>query len=162
MFWKSHLSVGYVGRRGLHLQRESDINQPTTAVVAANPGVNINALRPFKGYGSIRETDNVANSIYQSLQVSWTRRFENGLQFGASYTLSKSMDNGSNQRDVIPNTYNPAMLWGPSEFDARHIVVINYLYQLPFLRHQSGLAGKALGGWQISGITQFQTGLLAA
>jgi len=159
LFWKSHLSVGYVGRRGLHLQRESDINQPTTAVVAANPGVNINALRPFKGYGSIRETDNVANSIYESLQVSWTRRFDNGLQFGASYTLSKSMDNGSNQRDVIPNTYNPAMLWGPSEFDARHIVVINYLYQLPFLRHQTGLASKALGGWQISGITQFQTGL---
>jgi len=64
LFWKSLLSVGYVGRRGLHLQREADINQPTTALVAANPGVNINALRPYKGFGSIRETDNVANSIY--------------------------------------------------------------------------------------------------
>ena len=157
--WKSQLSVGYVGRRGLHLQREADINQPTTDVVAANPGVNINALRPFKGFGSIRETDNVANSIYNSLQVSWSRRFASDLQFGASYTLSKSMDNGSNQRDVVPDTYNPASLWGPSEFDARHIVIINYLYDLPLFRHASGLAGKALGGWQISGITQFQTGL---
>jgi len=36
MPWKSLLSVGYVARRGLHLQREADINQPTTAVVAAN------------------------------------------------------------------------------------------------------------------------------
>ena len=159
LFWKSLLSVGYVGRRGLHLQREADINQPTTALVAANPGVNINALRPYKGFGSIRETDNVANSIYHSLQVSWTRRFYNGLQFGAAYTFSKSMDNGSNQRDVIPDTYDPGMLWGPSEFDVRHILTVNYLYQLPFFRQQTGFVGKALGGWQIAGISQFQTGL---
>jgi len=159
LFWKSIVSVGYVARRGIHLQREADINQPTTDVVAANPGVNINALRPFKGFGSIRQTDNVANSMYNSLQVTWNRRFANGLQFGASYTLSKSMDSGSNQRDVVPDTYDTSMLWGPSEFDARHIVVLNYLYELPLFRHQSGIAGKALGGWQISGITQFQTGL---
>ena len=159
LFWKSLLSVGYVGRRGLHLQRESDINQPTTAVVAANPGVNLNALRPYKGFGSIRETDNVASSKYNSLQVAWNRRFGNTFQFGVSYTLSKSMDNGSNQRDVVPDTYDTSMLWGPSEFDARHIAIINYLYQLPFFRAQKGFAGKALGGWQISGITQFQTGL---
>jgi predicted heme/steroid binding protein len=159
LFWKSLLSVGYVGRRGLHLQREADINQPTTAVVAANPGVNLNALRPYKGFGSIRETDNVASSTYNSLQVAWNRRFGNTFQFGVSYTLSKSMDNGSNQRDVVPDTYDTSMLWGPSEFDARHIAIINYLYQLPFFREQKGFAGKALGGWQISGITQFQTGL---
>ncbi|PYV17938.1 MAG: TonB-dependent receptor, partial [Acidobacteria bacterium] len=70
MPWQSFLSVGYVGRRGLHLQREADINQPTLAVVSANPGVNINALRPYKGFGSIRETDNVASSRYNSLQVA--------------------------------------------------------------------------------------------
>jgi hypothetical protein len=159
LFWKSMLSVGYVARRGVHLQREADINQPTLAVKAANPGVNLNALRPYKGFGTIRETDNVANSMYNSLQVAWNRRFNNGLQLGASYTLSKSMDNGSNQRDVIPDTYDISMLWGPSEFDARHIFVANYLYQLPFLRGRSGFVGKVLGGWQISGITQFQTGL---
>ena len=159
MFWKSLLSVGYVGRRGLHLQREADINQPTLAAVAANPGVNIDALRPYKGFGSIRQTDNVASSRYNSLQVAWNRRFASDLLFGLSYTLSKSMDSGSNQRDVIPNTYDPDMMWGPSEFDARHVMAINYLYQLPFFRHQSGFAGKALGGWQISGISQFQTGL---
>ena len=157
--WKSQLSIGYVARRGLHLQREADINQPTTATVAANPGVNINALRPYKGFGSIRRTDNVANSMYNSLQVAWNRRFASDLQFGVAYTLAKSMDNGSNQRDVVPDTYNPASLWGPSEFDARHTVIINYLYDFPFFRHRPGLVGKTLGGWQISGITQFQTGL---
>ena len=159
-FWKSLLSVGYVARRGVHLQRESDINQPTTAVVTApaNAGVNLNALRPYKGFGSIRETDNVANSMYNSLQVAWNRRFADGLQFGVSYTLSKSMDDGSNQRDVIPNTYDPRMLWGPSEFDARHIMVFSYLYDLPIFKNRSNLSGKLLGGWQISGVTQFQTG----
>ncbi|HKW35881.1 MAG TPA: carboxypeptidase-like regulatory domain-containing protein [Candidatus Acidoferrum sp.] len=158
LFWKSMLSVGYVARRGLHLQREADINQPTTATVAANPGVNLNALRPYKGFGSIRETDNVANSMYNSLQIAWNRRYSNGLLFGVSYTLSKSMDNGSNQRDVVPDTYDVSALWGPSEFDARHIVVFNYLYDLPFFKDHTTISGKLLGGWQISGVTQFQTG----
>src|SRR6266404_3123723 len=158
MFWKSLVSVGYVARRGLHLQREADINQPTTAAVAANPGVNINFVRPYKGFSSIRQTDNVANSIYNSLQISWNRRYSGGLQFGVSYTLSKSMDNGSNQRDVVPNTYDVSSLWGPSEFDARHILVFNYLYDLPLFKDHSRLTGKLLGGWQISGVTQFQTG----
>ena len=152
------VSLAYVGRRGLHLQRESDINQPTTAVVAANPGVNLAALRPYLGFGSIRETDNVASSRYNALQATWNRRFSNGLLFGFSYTLSKSMDNGSNQRDVVPNTYDPNSLWGPSEFDTRHIFIANYLYQLPFFRRQQGFIGRALGGWQVSGISQFQTG----
>ncbi len=160
MPWNSFLSAGYVGRRGLHLQREADINQPTTDVVAANPGVNLNALRPYKGFSSIRETDNVASSWYHSFQLAWNRRLTGGLGFGVAYTFSHSYDDGSNQRDVIPDTYNAHMMWGPSEFDAHHIVAINYLYQLPFYRgQQSGLAARTLGGWQISGITQFQTGL---
>jgi hypothetical protein len=159
MFWKSSVSVAYVGRRGLHEQLEADINQPTTGVVAANPGVNINALRPYLGFGSIRQTDNVASSRYNSLQLTWTRRFASGLAFGLNYTLSKSTDGGSNQRDVIPNTYDAHNLWGPSEFDARHMVQVFYLYDLPFFRAQANIAGKALGGWQISGVTQFQTGL---
>jgi len=154
----SVVSVGYVGRRGLHQQRESDINQPTVATVLANPGVNLDALRPYKGYNSIRETDNVANSTYKSLQLSWNKRFSKGLQFGAAYTFSKSMDDGSNQRDIIPNTYDAHNLWGPSEFDTRHVVIVNFLYELPIFRNQNTFAGKVLGGWQISGIFQAQTG----
>ncbi len=153
------LSVAYVGRRGLHQQREADINQPTIATVLANPGVNLDALRPYKGYNSIRESDNVANSRYNSFQLSWNRRFTHGFAFGLAYTLSKSMDDGSAQRDIIPNTYDAHNLWGQSDFDVRHIMIINYIYELPFLRNQHNLAAKVLGGWQVSGITQFQTGL---
>jgi hypothetical protein len=166
----SMLSVGYVGVRGLHNQRESDINQPTAAVVAANPclvglGVapaptkcSLDAFRPYQGFGSIRETDNVASSWYHSLQVSWNRHFTQGLMFGAAYTLSKSTDDGSAQRDVLPDTYNAHFMWGPSTFDVRHIFVFNYLYQLPFYKNQLSAVGRVLGGWQVSGIVQYQTG----
>jgi carboxypeptidase family protein len=157
--FKSVLSVGYVGRRGLHLQRESNINQPTPDVVLANPGVNLDALRPFKGYNSIRETDNVASSRYNGLQISWTRRFSAGLHLGVTYTLSKTSDDGSNQRDIIPDTYYAHNLWGPAEFDDRHIFIANFLYELPIFRGQQHLAGKLLGGWQVSGLAQFQSGL---
>jgi hypothetical protein len=154
----SVLSVAYVGRRGLHAQREADINQPTIATVLANPGVALDALRPYKGYNSIRETDNIASSMYNSLQISWNKRFSKGLAFGVAYTLSKSMDNGSAQRDIIPNTYYADNLWGQSDFDARHVFVLNYMYELPFFKEHNKLSGKVLGGWQLSGITQWQTG----
>jgi hypothetical protein len=154
----SMLSVAYVGVRGLHNQRESDINQPTLATVAANPGVSLDSIRPYKGYGSIRETDNVASSWYHSLQIGWNRHLTNGLLLGLAYTLSKSTDDGSAQRDVLPDTYNAHFMWGPSTFDVRHILVVNYLYQLPFYKNQLNLAGRVLGGWQVSGIVQYQTG----
>ena len=64
LFWNSHLTVGYVARRGLHLQRESDINQPTTAEVA-RIRTQHQRFAPYKGFGSIRETDNVASSMLQ-------------------------------------------------------------------------------------------------
>ena len=129
----------------------------TPDVVAANPGVNLDALRPYKGYNSIRMTDNVAKSLYNSFQLSWNKRFSKGLLWGVAYTLSKSMDDGSAQRDIIPNTYYAANLWGQSDFDVRHIFIMNYSWELPFFRNNA-LSGKILGGWQLSGITQFQTG----
>ena len=158
IFLKSILSVGYVSRRGLHLQREANINQPTAAAILANPGVNIDALRPYKGYNSVRETDNVGTSLYNSLQIAWNRRYSNGLLFGAAYTLSKSSDDGSNQRDIIPDTYYAGNLWGPSEYDVRNIMIVNFLYDLPFLKNSHNLLGKTVGGWAVSGIFQAQTG----
>lgn len=157
--WHSIASVGYVGRRGLHLQRESNINQPTPDVVAAAPaGTNLDDLRPFKGYNSIRETDNVASSKYNGLQVTWNHRFSSGLHAGINYTYSKVMDDGSNQRDIIPDTYYAHNLWGPSEFDTRHVFIANFLYELPFFKNRSRLTGKLMGGWQVSGLIQYQSG----
>ncbi len=68
------------------------------------------------------------------------------------------MDDGSNQRDIIPNTYDAHNLWAPSDFDARHVLIVNFLYELPSSADRHNLAGKLLGGWQVSGIFQAQTG----
>ncbi|HEX7362578.1 MAG TPA: TonB-dependent receptor [Bryobacteraceae bacterium] len=157
-FWNGVLSVAYVGRRGLHGWQVYDINQPTVGATFANPGMSVNALRPYKGFSAIQEEESVVNSSYNALQVSWNRRYLNGLTWGGSYTLSKSMDNGSNYRDIVPDTYDTSNLWAPSEFDTRQIFVINASYDLPWLRDQKTLVGKLLGGWTITTTLQFQTG----
>jgi hypothetical protein len=69
------------------------------------------------------------------------------------------MDTGSNQRDVLPNTYGSRLLqYGSSDFDRRHVAVVNFIYELPFFEDKKTLTGKLLGGWQISEISQFPTG----
>jgi hypothetical protein len=118
----------------------------------------VNALRPYQGFASIQMEESVATSTYNGLQVNWNRRFANGFSFGFAYTLAKSMDNNTNYRDIVQDTCNTSNLWGPSEFDTRHVVVFNYIYTLPFFKDMNTMAGKLLGGGQISGVNQFQTG----
>ena len=153
----SVLTVAYVAHRGYHAWQVYDINEPTVGALLANPGVNVNALRPYKGFAEIQEEESVVSSMYNGFQLSWDRRFSNGSSFGIAYTLSKSMDNGSNYRDIVPDTYNTSNLWGPSEYDVRHIVIVNYIYQLPFFKDQRSV-GQDPGGWEIGGAAQFQTG----
>ena len=152
------VDVTYVGRRGLYNVRERDINQLLPGTVQANPGVNVAALRPYKGYGVIRLSENAASSKYHSLQVSADRRYTNGFKFGVAYTLGRSQDDASGLRDVLFNNYDASGFWGNSSFDRRHSFNFYYIYDLPFYRDQSGIIGKVLGGWQISGATFMRTG----
>jgi hypothetical protein len=154
--WESVINVAYVGHRGLNLPEVFDINQPLPGTVVS--GVNVNYVRPYKGFSSIQMEESAASSMYNGFQLEWNRRFSKGFSFGFAYTLSKSYDNSSNYRDIVPDSYNASNMWGPSEFDTRHIVAISYLYMLPFFKDKTTMAGKLLGGWQISGLNQFQTG----
>jgi hypothetical protein len=156
----SVLSIAYVGARGLHNWRVFDINQPAAGALTNStiPNVKVNYLRPYKGYAEIQQEQSNGSSEYSSLQVSWNRRFTAGSMFGVSYTLARSMDNSSNYRDIVPDTYYVNNLWGPSEYDTRHVLLVNYLYDLPFFKNQSSLTGRILGAWQLSGSAQFQTG----
>jgi hypothetical protein len=158
--WNTTVEVGYVGRRGLFAQRERNLNQlPVGArFLPQNAGVNVDALRPYKGYAVIRTTGNEANSMYNGLQLNVNRRFAQGLSFGGAYTLSKTYDDGSAQRDVVPNAYDTSNLWGPASYDRRHVVVLNAIYELPIFRDQSRWTGKLLGGWTITAVSQMQTG----
>jgi hypothetical protein len=153
----STVNIAYVGGRGLHNWRVFDINEPTAGALQANPGKNVNFLRPYLGFAAIQQEQSNGGARYNSMQLGWNRRFTNNLMFGVSYTFSKSMDDSSNYRDIVPDTYNTTNLWGPSEYDARHVAVINYLYALP-LFNQNTLTGKLLGSWELSGSSQFQTG----
>jgi hypothetical protein len=152
------VDVTYVGRRGLYQPRERNINQLRPGTLAANPGVNIAALRPYKGYGVIRLSENAARSLYNSLQVSVDRRYSNGLKVGLAYTLGKSTDNGSDKRNVLWDPYDDTIYEGPSNFDRRHALSFYYIYDLPFWREPTNLLQNLLGGWQISGATFMRTG----
>ena len=77
---------------------------------------------------------------------------------GFAYTLGKSEDNASNKRTVLCNTYDDTNMWGPSDFDRRHVASVYYIYDLPFWRDQTTLMRNLLGGWQVSGATFFRTG----
>ena len=154
--WGFVVDAAYVGRLGRNLQRERNINQlqPGATLGGANP----DTLRPYKGYGVIRLSENVGRSTYNALQVSADRRYKNGFKFGAAYTLSHSKDNASSKRDVLFNSFDDSGYWGNSGFDRRHVFNFYYIYDLPFFQKSTSLAGRTLGGWQISGATFMRTG----
>ncbi|MGD0570995.1 MAG: carboxypeptidase regulatory-like domain-containing protein [Candidatus Sulfotelmatobacter sp.] len=107
-------------------------------------------------FSSIFAQDTIANSGYNSLQVSLDKRVTRGLRFNAAYTFSKSIDEASSFEGILnplPGANNRSL----SLFDARHRFVISYVWQLP-VRKYSGFAGKALDDWSVSGITTYQTG----
>jgi len=159
--WSSNIEIQYVGRVGLWLERTRNLNQlPVGTCPLGNcpGGVNVNALVPYKGFNQIQIAENAARSSYNGLSFNWTRRFARGLGYGVAYTYSKSYDNASTRRDVPFNNYDDKNFWGPSVFDTRHIVVVNWIYELPY-HNSKGVGGALLGGWQITGVTQFQSGV---
>jgi hypothetical protein len=100
--------------------------------------------------------DTVAKSNYNSLQALFEKRFSHGLQFQASYTLSKTLDNASSFEDAL-NPFNFNATYGLSKYDARHRFVFNFVWDLPVPKF-SGFKGALLDGWEMSGIFSFQSG----
>jgi hypothetical protein len=90
------------------------------------------------------------------------RHSQGPLTLAVSYTYSHSLDNSSDRFDPVPNAYNLRSNWASSNFDERHLVNISYIYDLPlqpmFTGKRQGSTGP-LAGWQLSGITVFQSGV---
>lgn len=154
------VEVSYVGNVGIHMEREKELNalQPGTAQQLAAQGLNQNSFRPYRGFSLIRMNENAARSEYNGLQIEANRRFARGLSYGFAYTFSKSMDNASQRRNRLINPFNDRNFWGKSEFDTRHVAVFNWIYELPFWKAQDTWYKRAGGGWQLTGVVQFQTG----
>ena len=124
--------------------------QPTSATGAGCPPDGIPV------FGSIFSVDNIAFSNYNSLQAMLEKRFSHGLQLQAAYTWSKSFDNSSSLEEVI-NPFNPALSRSLSLFDARQRLTFTYNWALPIPAH-TGAVGKVINGWEVSGVTAFQSG----
>jgi hypothetical protein len=150
--------IAYVGTKGTHLLGDVDYNQPTVATRLANPGVGINEIAPFLGYGAITARDPVYTSNYNALQATLNRRLSHGLSVGVAYTWSKLL--GTNYEDrgnAAYDTYNLKGDYGLSSTNTPQMLSLNYYYQEPFFKQQRGL-GWLLGGWELSGIVTIQTG----
>jgi hypothetical protein len=169
LLWGIFGEIGYVGSRGQDLIRQIDINLPSFEVLSANAGLpaaqraNTNFLRPYKGFSQIFMRRSDGRSNYHALQLYLSRR-QGRLRWTASYTLSRARDNasgngtGSGGNEVLDFALDPDN-WGPSDFDRTHILVGTWTWQLPFFKDQKRGLGRVLGGWEISGIGRYQSGM---
>jgi hypothetical protein len=153
-------TLSYVGRRGYHLEQLANVNQLQPGTRQANPTIsNPDALRPYRGYSTIIEAQNTGGAFYHAFQANLKRRMSKGLLFGVAYTWSHSLDYGSSNGTNIPNAYDNSILFGPSDFDTRLVVVANYVWQIPYGSNASNpFVRTLLGDWQFSGTIQAQTG----
>jgi hypothetical protein len=174
------VEAGYVGSHGYNLRSLMEGNDALVCYTTVEcQKIAPNAVHPAEGrpYVPVRRRRNPAlgrtdmflldaNSNYHSLQMSVKRRFQSGMQFGASYTLAKSVDdnsavataeaeNGGGNLRMIPDDRSADR--GRSNFDIRSRLVFNVLYDLP--GPSQGVAGLVLGGWRTSNIVTLSDGV---
>jgi hypothetical protein len=135
-------------------------------------------------FSSLYALSSIGMSYYNAGQITLRHPMSHGLQVDFSYTLSKSIDLGSNaERNTeftgtgsssftgtaasssILNTWKPYLNRGVSDFDTKHLITFDYVYKLPFGRGQmlaggaNGLLDAIIGGWQLSGVQRWSSGL---
>ena len=164
------LEVSYVGNAGRHLQVSRNLNVvpygarylPQNAD-PSNPATPLldNFFRPFPGWANITYHEFSSTSNYNSGQFTLNRRFAKGLSLSGAYTYSKAMGFANSDGDGIAN-YRPVRVWnyGKLGFDQTHMLVVNYIWDLPSgSRIMPNAVGRlVLDRWQISGITTFASG----
>jgi hypothetical protein len=154
--------AAYVANLGRHLIRQPDINQPTFEALRANlppggPNVNVNALRPFKGYTAIRMRLSDATSNYHAMQLYAAKR-KGDVLATVAYTWSKVLTDASGFNDNPEDPFNRKFNYGPATFDRRHIFAATYTYTVKMFSHTTGFAKALLDGYEISGVTRLQSG----
>jgi hypothetical protein len=183
MPWGMVADVSYVGSSGTGLYINEDLNpqvlDPELRVLptafsslselqtALPPGYKLQArLDPLQGSRTIRT--NGGHSSYHSGQFQLSKRFTKDCGFSAAYTWSKLLDNGSeiftfnnsSSLAAIPSVFGGQRLErAVSLYDRPHRFVLTWNYMLPWMRSQQGTAGRVLGGWQVAGITTFESGV---
>jgi hypothetical protein len=161
--------IGYVGSVQDHLLGLVDINQaPVGAYAAANPGTAvtsgnvslINPYRPYKGFSAINSVQPIFMGNYNSLQASARKEWAHNSLVAANYTWSHSLTNANADRSGAPQISTiPSAEYGPSAADRHQMFNFNAVWGLPFFYEQHGLVGHLLGGWEVSGLGYFNSGL---
>lgn len=115
----------------------------------------------------MRQEENATNFNYNSLQAALRMDNRHGLSVQLAYTYSHEIDIQSadlttsteaGTGGTLSDPYDPKYDRGSGNFDRRHILNANYIYDLPFFMHSSDLLREALGGWEVSGVTQAEAG----
>jgi hypothetical protein len=171
IFKNAVIDISYVGTKGDHLLDRRNINFVGPAETNAwildtvrNPtaSTNVNAIRPFVGYSTITFIETQAISRYHGLLSSLNWRFARGSSLNVAYTFSKNMTNFTNDRDGVDapqNQFNLRPEYAEARTSRPHIFAASYIYELPFFRQsKNGFAHYVLSGWQISGITNIESG----
>ncbi len=123
-------------------------------------------------YDSLGSVSSIGRSNYNALQATLRKRFSRGYQFDLNYTLGWSKDHGSQierggffgnfgnggYTGFLINTWDPDAQYGNSDFDIRHQVNLNYVWDLPFAKGSSGFAKQVLGDWSVSGLVRWTSG----
>ena len=134
---------------------------------------------PYPQYsGGLNVIDSNDFSTYHALEVQLQHRFSNGVAYNLAYTWSKSLDtrsfdptltvvgtgNASTAADTPFDINNRRLNYAPSDFDRRHVLQWNLLYELPFgkgkrwLSTSGGLMNRIIGGWEITGLGRLTSG----
>jgi len=169
-FFGAVMSVAYVGSRGVNFFGQGDINTriPQQTLPNGLPFFSGNEAFRNPNFSTVRSAFQGFSSYYNGLNLSANRRLNKGLQFQASYTFGKSLDDrsGNSGRQEYSNgqartfdPYNRFLDYGRSDFDVRHNFTANVSYELPFGKDLKGVTGAALAGWQINSIVKLASGI---
>jgi len=179
------IGASYLGSSGSRLYSGNNLNRVgsgglldpscVTTRIAADGLAAIgpdysNCSRLNQGLSTILARGNGGHSSYHALQLRIdSRRVSRlGLEFGANYTWSHSVDNRSVSGVSLSvaetgvgylDAFNPSLDRGPSDFDARHRLAAHFIWEIPAAAHSRSWAGRYfLHGWELSGFLSYQTG----
>jgi hypothetical protein len=165
---KTVLTANYVGNQGRHQNYYIQSNLPPESEIPALLGgapYQTSGVQ-FPGFNNINLSQNEANTHYNGLQVDLNSQLTKDLYLRAFYTLSRAVDptTGGNGGGDLGGVSNPYAGWqydnGLSGYNRTHVAVADFIYDIPFLRHnENKFVRNVIGGWEVSGIVTIESGL---
>jgi hypothetical protein len=157
-------SVGYSASRGTHLMRGSlSVNSTPSQVRNGQRLFLIQQNLPSPFWGRMRFPSFDGTSDYHSLQMTFSKRFSQGLQIQGSYTLSKATDDGTTVQGGTDYgaSDRSSYMWekehGIAGYNVRQSFYTNFVYELPAM-NSAGMLSHVLQGWGISGLVRLNSG----